>query len=215
MTYKSDVKRGIVPIFSIPLYITNNGREFTEDELKIFFSDIPMFKEEGMTNHRSEDLYLFDNFEGLKNIKNFCVHHLEKYLEEIEGADINIATLRITQSWLNMTKSQEEHQPHYHSNSYLSGTLYINCLSNDSINFSNRLYGFSNNNMKFPVKKETIWNAVVLEQEIKKGDLIIFPSSVLHHVNSNQTKNHVRTSLAFDTFPIGEMGDTSATHLTL
>ena len=209
----------IIPLFPIPLVRTNIGRDFTKDELQLLFSDIPMYKDtgEGVSNHRSKDFYLFDNefAERLKGIKKFCELQLVWYLENIEGVDTDLATLRITQSWLNKNKPNESHPRHFHPNSYLSAVLYITCLPNDSINLENRAYGLYNN-MIFPKKKTTNWNSSGFKQNVTEGDLIIFPSWVLHHVDLNETKNRERISLSFDTFPIGEMGDYGgATHLKL
>ena len=211
------IKPSILSLFAIPVVKVNMNREFTKDELQLLLSDVPMHKDEkGMQNHRSKDLCLFDNFaEELKDIKKFCEDELERYLKEIEGADTDLATLRITQSWLNNTKPQESHHPHAHLNSYLSGVLYVSCLPNDNIVFGNRLQGMFNN-MEFPIKKTTIWNAKNFKQNITEGDLIIFPSWVQHGVSPNETKNRERISLSFDTFPIGEMGnDDGFTHLKL
>ena len=207
----------IIPLFSSPVILTNLGREFTKKEIQFFLLDIKYQKDEkrGMTNHRSEDLYLFDNFtEELKEIKSFCEQHLKTYLEEIEGVDTALATLRITQSWLNKTKPQEHHHAHFHANSYLSGVLYISCLPNDHINFNNRLHG-SYNNMEFPMKNSTVWNVKNLEQNVTEGDLILFPSWIMHYVDHNITKNMERISLSFNTFPIGEMGNYNGNHLIL
>ena len=207
----------IIPLFSSPVILTNLGREFTKKEIQFFLLDIKYQKDEkrGMTNHRSEDLYLFDNFtEELKEIKSFCEQHLKTYLEEIEGVDTDLATLRITQSWLNKTKPQEHHHAHFHANSYLSGVLYISCLPNDHINFNNRLHG-SYNNMEFPMKNSTVWNVKNLEQNVTEGDLILFPSWIMHYVDHNITKNMERISLSFNTFPIGEMGNYNGNHLIL
>ena len=143
------LKSEIVPLFPTPLYINNIGRKFTEEELQVFLYDnIPMNKDKdlGMAKQMSKDLYMFDSFKKeLKDIKDFCEQHLKQYLEEIVGANTDLATLRITQSWLNKAHPQESHNRHYHSNSYLSGVLYIKCLPNDNINFHNRMYGLFNN----------------------------------------------------------------------
>ena len=48
-----------------------------------------------------------------------------------------------------------------------------------------------------------------------KGDLVIFPSWIRHHVGVNETENEDRISLSFNTFPIGEMGDPLGSHLIL
>ena len=208
----------IIPLFPTPIIITNIGRDFMKDELQFFFEDILMYKDTKgrMQNHQSKDRYLFDSHPDiLKDIRNFCEQQLKYYLEEINGIDTDLTGLRITQSWLNKTKPDESHRSHYHSNSYLSGVLYICCLPNDGIVFNNRFSGMYNN-MEFQTKKLTIWNTTSISQDVTEGDLIIFPSWMTHGVFSNKTKNRERISLAFNTFPTGEMGiDNGANHLKL
>ena len=208
-------KGKIMSLFPTPVVVVNIDRSFTKDEVDCI-TDIPMYKDEkGMSNHQSEDFYLFDNFvEELKDIKILCEHHLKQYLEYIKGVDTNKVTLRITQSWLNKTKPGEYHHMHSHANSYLSGILYITCLPNDHINLTNRMYGMYNN-MELSTKKETVWNSMGVVVDVKKGDLIIFPSWIPHHVDVNETKDNERISLSFNTFPIGEMGDYYGSHLKL
>jgi uncharacterized protein (TIGR02466 family) len=194
----------IYPLFPTPVVVINIGRDFTKDEL-LLIEDIPMRRT--VQNHQSKDLCLFDNWfaEGLKDIKKFCEYSLKNYLENIEGVDTDLATLRITQAWLNTTKPNEMHQPHLHPNSYLSGVFYFRCLPNDNINFNNRMHKMFNN-MELPLKKSTPWNATGYKQNVKEGDLIIFPSWIPHFVNTNETKKE-RISLSFNTFPKGEMGN--------
>ena len=207
-----------LPLFSTPIVKANIGRDFTEEELQFFLTNLPMWKDEqkGMFNHRSKDFYLFDSHADiLGDVKKFCEHELKRYLEHIEGIDTNIATLRITQSWLNKTKPSESHHLHSHSNSYLSGVFYIQCLPNDSINFENRMCGIFNN-MEFPKKKTTLWNTKNALITVEEGNLLIFPSWVPHFVNVNETKDKERISFSFNTFPIGEFGKCDgANHLKL
>ncbi len=194
-----------ISLFPIPAKIINIGRDFTENELQLFFEDIPMMKED-MSNYQSVNLTLFDNFaEELNDIKSFCEYQLKKFLEEIDGVDTDLAGLRITQSWLNKTKPGECHLPHIHANSYLSGVLYVSCLPNDSIILTNRSFG-NFNNIELPIKKNTPWNTQQITINVTEGDLIIFPSWMGHSVNMNETKNRERISLACNTFPIGEIG---------
>ncbi len=211
-------KISVISLFPTPVVVTNIDRDFTKDELQLFLTDIPMWKDEKLRalNYRSKEHYLFDSHvDILGDIKKFCEDYLKQYLEHIEGVDTNLAGLRITQSWLNKTKPGESHHMHYHPNSYLSGVLYITCLPNDSINFENRSYEMFNN-IKFPTPKITMWNANGISQNVTEGDLVLFPSWIPHSVNRNETKNRERISFAFNTFPIGEMGDyDSLTHLKL
>jgi len=205
-----------ISLFSVPVLKINIGRSFTKDELQLCITDIMMMKTKTMSNHRSKERYLFDNTfaEELKDIKSFCEHQLKNYLEEIEGADTDLAGLRITQSWLNITKPDESHHPHSHANSYLSCVLYIKCLPDDSIIFVNPMHGFYNG-MWFQEIKQTEGNSNAVRVNIKKGDLIIFPSWIPHYVNVNNTDKE-RISLSFNTFPVGELGNyDNTTHLKL
>ena len=206
----------IMFLFPTPVVLTNIGRSFTEDEINCI-ANIPTYKEESyMCNHGSKDRYIFDTFaEELKDIKKFCEYQSKNYLEEIDGANTDHAALRITQSWLSINNPQDFHLPHFHPNSYLSGVLYINCLPNDSIVFSDRTRG-NMQTMEFQKKKSTEWNSMKITQNIIRGDLILFPSWVAHGVNKNETINGKRISLAFNTFPTGEIGDyQNLTHLKL
>ena len=201
----------ILSLFATPIVKVNINREFTNDELRCLLT-IPIMKDEksGVPLHQSEDLHLFDNFsEDLKDIKKFCEHQLEIYLEKIEGIT-DKATLRITKSWLNKMKPQEFHHSHFHPNSYLSGVLYIKCLPNNHINFKNRSYGLYNNieisdYRKNRRKKLTVWNSSGAIVNVKEGDLIIFPSWISHSVNVNETKDQDRISFSFNTIPRGEI----------
>ena len=207
-------KRGeLIPLFPTPIVKTNIGRDFTKDELQLLLSDIPIWKDTatGEPNHRSKELYLFDKFadnKGLKDIKSFCKHQFNYYLKEIEGIDTNIAGLKFTQSWLNVNKPGEFHHQHVHPNSYLSGILYIKCLSDDRINLE-KPSQLPSVTIHFPIKKMTEWNATGRTQHINEGDFIIFPSWIPHYVNVNDTKE-TRVSLACNTFPTGEMGKYSS-----
>ena len=214
---QSETQEGnILPLFATPVVTTNIGRSFTKDEMRCF-SIIPMKKNEKRdSGKQSEDFYLFDHFtleEGLKDIKIFCEYHLKQYLEHIKGVDTNKVTLRITQSWLNKTNPGEYHPPHYHLNSYLSCVLYIKCLPNDHIGFGNRTDFYDI--LELPIKKDTVWNSQKIIMDVTEGDLIIFPSWVPHYVNVNETKDKERISLAFNTFPIGELGTYRGSHLKL
>jgi uncharacterized protein (TIGR02466 family) len=211
--------KNVLSLFSAPVAVTNIDRDLTKDELQIFLKDISMYGAlQSGENSQSKDLYLFDNKwgEGLKNLKMFFEEQIKKYLEEIEGVDTDRAGLRITQAWLNKTNLTEQHSPHTHVNSYLSGVFFISCLPNDCINLirPTTLASYGAVNLTFPNKKVTAWNPKVVGVDIKEGDLIIFPSWIPHFVNVNET-NKERISLAFNTFPIGEMGEYRGSHLIL
>ena len=194
-------KLELIELFSTPVVRTNINREFTEDELQLFNTDIPMFRNEDSSFDQSESFNIFDNFAiELKNIKTFCEHELKRYLENIEGVNTDITNLNITASWLNKMQPQASRGMHTHKNSYLSGTLYIRCLPNDNILLS-RAHQMYDTVLDLPKEKLTKFAAKVAMIPIKEGDFIIFPSHIPHLVAINETKNKERISLSFHTWP--------------
>ena len=203
----------IIPLFPTPIAITHIGLEENEKQFLLSEKNIPMWKEIPMTNYRSENstiLNSFDDNKYIKNIKSKCEFQIKRYLEEIEGIDTDRAELRITQSWLNKTKPRETHHQHVHPNSYLSGVFYVQCLApNDYIIFENKDNRAKGNccSLEFPIKNINQYNNPLAIISVKEGDLILFPSWMMHHVEENMTENEERTSLSFNTFPIGELGE--------
>ena len=195
-------KLELISLFPIPLVKTNIGRSFTKKEIDCFVN-IPMYKTHtNQAGFQSESFKIFDNFAiELKDIKTFCEQELKRYLEDIEGVDTNITNLNITTSWLNKLEPQGFHVMHNHRNSYLSGILYIRCLPNDNIQFTN-LHRMCDTMLEFPRKKITKFNTEGALVNIKEGDFIIFPAQTLHQVGVNETKDQDRMSLSFDTWPI-------------
>ena len=200
----------LILLFPTPVIRTNIGRSFTKEEMQCILN-IPMGKKHNLpilSGVQSKCFEIFDVFaEELKDIKKFCDNELKQYMEEVEGCDTNITTLKITQSWLNRIEPQGHHALHNHRNSYLSGNLYIKCLPNDHILLTNRYRTFINP-FEFPKKKDeegneivTIGNTEAVTIEVKEGDFILFPSGVPHEVSVNETKDKERISLSFDTFP--------------
>jgi len=195
-------------LFSTPVVKVNIGRSFTKEELDCI-TNIPMGKnvegdrrevEDGGQN-QSESYEVFDQFAAeLKDIHAFCEYEINQYMEDIEGVDTDITSLRITNSWLTKLHSQQVHPLHNHRNSHLSGTFYINCWRNDFIHFKDR-YRMHDPGLDFPKKKVTRRNAEGVSINITEGDLVIFPSLTLHQVGENETRDRDRCSLSFDTWP--------------
>ena len=117
----------------------------------------------------------------------------------------NDVRLRITQSWLNWTKPGQYHHKHAHPNSLISGCYYVKAnKETDKIFF----YRDGYQQIKFP---PIAWNAYNSESwwySIGTNDLIFFPSHLNHMVQPVGGED-TRISLAFNTFPIGHIGDES------
>jgi len=196
-------------IFPTPIYTSKLNRELTNKELSfIDKSKLDVFKNEGNTT--SNDNYILNN-KAFKDLKDELVLRVQDYFDKVISPANNI-TPYITQSWLNYTETNQYHHKHAHPNSLVSGVFYINCNEeHDKIKFFNEKYK--------PIKLETkdwnLWNSESWWFSLKTGDIILFPSSLTHMVETKQGDN-TRISLAFNVFIKGTVGDNkSLTELIL
>jgi uncharacterized protein (TIGR02466 family) len=173
------------------------GREFTEWETA-FFSKQETYKNQGNTT--STDKYVLQH-KKMQNVKAFVEASVDEYLQTIY-APTHKVNLRLTQSWLNYTKHGEFHHKHAHPNSFVSGVLYIKAAKNkDKIHF----YKDGYQQIKLPTENFNAYNSDSWWFEVGAGDLLLFPSSLTHMVETVQGDD--RVSLAFNTFLTGYVGD--------
>ena len=187
-------------IFPTPIYISKLNREVTNKELAfIDNTKLDVYKNEGNTT--SNDNYILNN-KAFKNLKEDLDLKVQDYFDKIVCSANNI-TPYITQSWLNYTETNQYHHKHAHPNSLVSGVFYINCDDKfDKIKFFNDNY----KTIKLEVKDWNIWNSESWWFSVKTGDIILFPSSLTHMVETKQGDN-TRISLAFNVFIKGTVGN--------
>ena len=139
-----------------------------------------------------------------KNINKILTEHCQKYLDTVICPKDNIK-LYITQSWLNYTDANQFHHKHEHPNSVVSGVLYFDSdINNDKILFSHSK-GYQQISPIIDDKKFNLWNSGTWFFPVKTGDLVMFPSSTTHQVQTKKG-NNTRISLAFNTFYKGDLG---------
>ena len=190
-------------LFPIPIYMSNIDRKFTKQEL-VFVTQQKKHSNKNTGNINTKDNYILNRKE-FKNIKKFLDQCCKDYLEKIISPKNNIE-LYITQSWLNYTEENQHHHIHAHPNSVVSGVLYFDCdKENDQIKFTNPV-GYQQ--IKPEIKDFNIWNSETWWFALKTGQLVMFPSSTIHQVETKQGTN-TRISLAFNTFYKGTIGSNS------
>ena len=187
-------------IFPTPIYISKINRELTKKELSfIDKTKLDFYKNEGNTT--SNDNYILNN-KAFKNLKKELDLKVEDYFAKVISPSNNI-TPYITQSWLNYTETNQYHHKHSHPNSLVSGVFYINCHEeHDKIKFFNEKYS----PIKIEVKDWNLYNSETWWFSVKTGDVILFPSSLTHMVETKQGDN-TRISLAFNVFIKGTVGN--------
>jgi len=180
--------------------MSNINRPFTKQELEFVDNQKNNVRpNEGNTS--SKDNYILNRKE-FKNIKKFLDQCCKDYLERIICPKNNIE-LYITQSWLNYTEENQYHHKHQHPNSVISGVLYLDIdKEHDKIIFTNPE---DYKQIKPVIDQYNIWNSDTWWFPLETGQLIMFPSSTIHEVDTKKGTN-TRTSLAFNTFYKGTIG---------
>jgi uncharacterized protein (TIGR02466 family) len=203
------VEATINGIFPTPVYFSKLYRELTKEELS-FINKTKLDVSFNDGNTTSNDNYILNKKE-FQNLKSEIDLKVKDYFDKIISSTNNI-TPYITQSWLNYTETNQFHHKHQHPNSLISGVLYINCNEEfDKIKFFNENY----KTIKPEVKEWNIWNSESWWFPVKTGDIILFPSSLAHMVETKKGDN-TRISLAFNVFIKGTVGnDKQLTELIL
>jgi uncharacterized protein (TIGR02466 family) len=194
------IESNISGIFPTPIYISKLNRELTNKELSfIDKTKSDCNKNEG--NITSNDNYILNN-KAFKDLKTDLDLIVKDYFEKVISPTDAI-TPYITQSWLNYTETNQYHHKHEHPNSLVSGVFYINCNEKfDKIKFFNNKY----QTIKPEIKDWNIWNSESWWFSVKTGNVILFPSSLTHMVETKEGIN-TRISLAFNVFIKGTIGN--------
>jgi uncharacterized protein (TIGR02466 family) len=196
-------------IFPTPIYISKINKKLSKEELSfIDKTKLDTYNNEGNTT--SNDNYILNN-KAFKNLKKELDLKVQDYFDKVISPSNNI-TPYITQSWLNYTETNQYHHKHQHPNSLVSGVFYINCDEQfDKIKF----FKNEHQTIKLKVKDWNMWNSESWWFAVKTGDIILFPSSLTHMVETKQGDN-TRISLAFNVFIKGTVGNNkSLTELIL
>lgn len=185
-------------LFPTPIGRYELGRNLTSEELSFLKSQETRSNTGNVT---SVDNTILKSKE-LTNLRDFIETRVSDYFTTVYNPKHKV-NLKITQSWTNYTDTGQYHHKHAHPNSFVSGVFYVQAdKANDKIYF----YRDGYEQIKFPPSEWNIWNSESWWFEVGTGDLILFPSSLTHMV---QTLDHEQTriSLAFNTFPVGQVGD--------
>jgi uncharacterized protein (TIGR02466 family) len=194
-------------LFPIPVAFFKFGRDLTEAELE-FIKGQEHYANEGNTT--SKDRKILKNKE-LTELRDFIEDSMLEYFKTVY-APKNEVSLYLTQSWANYTEVGQYHHKHTHPNSLVSGVFYPQAdKSVDKIYF----YKDGYENINIPPAEYNPYNSQSWWFEVGAGDLIFFPSSLTHMVQTKEGDN-TRISIAFNTFLKGYIGsDESLTGLHL
>jgi uncharacterized protein (TIGR02466 family) len=179
-------------LFPTPIAFFDLGFELTEEE-RTFLLNQERRPNEG--NQSSINNYLLRE-EPLERVSKRIEECVTEYAQEVWKAEIDPF---ITQSWLNWTKPGQYHHKHSHPNSLYSGVFYV-----DVEDDRDRIYFYQDGykQLKPTYKEWNRWNSESWWLPTKKDQIVIFPSSLTHMVETvpGEVIGKERVSLAFNTF---------------
>ena len=190
-----------IGLFPIPVYVSKLNRALLKKELSLVDQcKLNFHKNDG--NTRSSDSYIL-NHKSFSFLKKELYSRVEDYFNKVLSTTDAI-TPYITQSWLNFTETNQFHHKHSHANSLVSGVFYINCHEeSDKITFF-KPEVFQT--IRPEIKNWNLYNSESWWLTVKTGDIILFPSSLNHMVETKEGDN-TRISLAFNVFIKGTIGN--------
>lgn len=182
--------------FAIPIYKKEGVVSLMDDERKWINSLTYNFAAFN-NNYFSVN---YDVLDGLPRLKEIANEQLLKFKDEVCCFK---QELYITDSWIAKTLPGGMHSEHEHPNSLFSAVMYLQTPRNNPLNFYrtsdlNRDFRFV-----FDYTKPNKYNRSVYSVDVKEGDVVIFPSWLMHYVDTN-TSNTERIVLAFNTFARGD-----------
>lgn len=184
-------------LFPIPVGIYKLGREFTDKEINFIKNQ----NTQPNTGNTTSVDSLILRHKQMTKLRDFIETSLVEYFNLIYNPKYKV-NLRITQSWINYTEPGQYHHKHAHPNSFVSGVFYPQANKDtDKIHFYKDVF----QQIKFIPNEWNTWNSESWWFEVGTGDLVLFPSSLTHMVETVKGEQ-TRISLSFNTFPVGSIG---------
>lgn len=178
--------------FSVPVYVADvEDDERIAIELEISNLDVEFLSGEdyglesdALLTNISKNLLSTGSVEILKGV---FLKHLDQYLTDVNSA---VTDVQVIASWLTKTRKGQSIEPHSHVDKDISGVYYIKTNGDDG-----DLILYSPN----PAVGTTgfINSGNMLSTKPKAGQVVFFPSWILHSTTRNRTDNE-RISLAVD-----------------
>ena len=148
------------------------------------------------------------------DLRNFILNFIHRYTVKVFRTRQKI---KLTQSWITITNKGENHPRHSHSNSYLSGVMFIKSVTGSSpLTFENhlrpqQLYVNLHDGGDPSLPPNEFRNCDIAMEYIDPipGRILLFPAPSPHFVPRSDSKSE-RITLAFNTWPtrpFGKEGD--------
>lgn len=205
------------PVAKVPLppYVSFD-QEFSFIKSLEIRSDVLPDDVDPTVRRTSVNSYILE-LEQLKKLRAYIEEHINTFAYEVMCFS---QKFQITQSWANLNKPNEYTHQHGHPNSIVSAVMYLDTPEGvNSLKFHNRNSHSGSYYFQINTDQERIPNSMFAYEwvsvEVKRGELLIFPSYLNHSVPKNKTP-HNRWSISLNSVPVGALGsEYSLTQLLL
>lgn len=204
-------------LFAIPVY-QSKIKPLSSDtisKLIAFEWEDPGYDDSEPTHEETAERHIL-NLPQFADLKANIQEHVNHFVYELLGVSQK-QQWDITTSWVNKSKPNNYHSAHWHSNSMVSGVIYLKtsqtsgalCFHKDR---SHRTLWGDTLCIDFEKTTELNTEAVAFLPAI--NEILLFPSILTHSVLVNESPED-RYSLAFNVFPRGVLGAGGNSELTL
>ena len=186
----------IIPLFSTPVYFSKiNNLDVEEIKSQIYLTN---FKEPYEKLWVSSEEYIIDK---LPKLKQNIIDHISLYL--FNRLCFEPFNYYFSDSWFVKVLPGGKSNSHFHLNSLYSGVVYFDFYDNaGEIIFMSPESNNVKNTVKYLInnKENNIFNSSSWSHKPVFGDILIFPSYLIHQVNENNSAKD-RFSFAFNILP--------------
>lgn len=196
-----------MPLFSKPIFIS--ALSITE-EIKSKVKSLSYYQPQNSLGQLSNNTYVLDE-EPFAHLKKEIGKKIKNYVNDVLEVQDEI-DFYITNSWVTVHDKGDYAPLHIHTNSLISGTLYINIPEDDDSLFqlhapdTFKPFGL----FKLKLKNLNFWNSATSSLKPETGTLILFPSDLAHSTTAMTSDKEYRYCLAFNVFVRGDIYDQEA-----
>jgi len=201
----------VIPLFATPLYRSKIPVDAQLQEQVRQQEFVPFSMGNGLC---TSDHYLLDHPDFLA-LRSAVMQHVHIYTRDVLRVADHIE-FYLTNSWSTCHRAGDHSQRHQHSNSLVSGIVYI-----DVDDQSGRLRFFKPDNfanlwpgaVDLDSADYNIYNSKFWEIQPQNGDIVLFPSQLNHGVTASVSPRD-RLVVAFNLFARGHIGRGSDPEIT-
>ena len=216
MTLKPITDANVVPLFAVP--VCHTQIEPQSSIITDFLLNKLHYERLIYSNAKnSAGTFVLDE-PICRPLKDALTSRLEDFVHDFLDVDRK-HKFRINTSWMNQYLDTDFSGEHYHSNSLISGVLYLSDVADtgDIVfhkdkHWTNVFPDVVRIDYNFNPDKFNVFNAEGWSLRPKKWDVVFFPSWLTHSVQPNKSNpKKERYSLAFNTWVSGQVGDGTST----